>query len=345
MSSLKITIIIPTYNSKIYIAHCLNSIFEQTCRDFQVLIIDNNSQDGTADFIRGNYPLVNIIQNNKNLFFAKANNQGLRLAKSEFVVLCNQDIILEPTWLEAMMHAAEDERYRAYGGFGGSLLKLKAINLEVGDFQKTDLIDSCGLAVLKNHRVVELGAGQKRDKFLQRQEVFGQSGALALFRCDALEDVKLKYDDHPNGDYFDGDFLFYKEDVDLAWRLQLRGWASLLVPEAVAYHLRTFSGSEEDKLGRIIKSRSQKAQLAKYYSYRNHFLVLLADEFAGNLWHYLLPILWHELLKLIYVLFFETRNLKAIGEIILLSGRIRRKRKFLFSRAKIGAREIRRWYK
>ena len=345
MSNPKVTIIIPTYNCKIYIAHCLNSIFEQTYRDFQVLIVDNNSQDGTAEFIRNNYPLVNLIKNNKNLFFAKANNQGLRLVKSEFVALCNQDIILEPTWLEAMMYAASDEKYSGYGSFGGRLLKLKALNLEVGDFQKTDRIDSCGLLVLKNHRVVELGAGDSRDEFLQRQEVFGQSGALALFRRQALEEAILKNDDHPNGDYFDSDFVFYKEDVDLAWRLQLSGWSSLLVPEAVAYHLRTLSGSEEDNLGRIIKSRSKKSQLARYYSYRNHFLCLLSDEFSANLWRYLPQIFCYEISKFFYVLFFEPRNLRAIGEVLILSGRIGRKRKYIFSRAKISAKEIRQWYK
>jgi len=345
MSNPKVTIIIPTYNCKIYIANCLNSIFDQTCRDFQVLIVDNNSQDGTADFIRRNYPQANIIQNSKNLGFAKANNQGFRLTKSDFILLCNQDIILEPTWLEAIMHAAEDGRYLRYGSFGGRLLKLKCLNIEVGDFQKSDLIDSCGLLVLKNHRVVELGAGEHRDNFLQRQEIFGQSGALALLRREALEDVLIKDEDHINGDYFDGDFIYYKEDVDLAWRLRLRGWSSLLVPEAVAYHLRTLSGSEEDNIGRIIRSRSRKPNLAKYYSYRNHFLILLSDEYYANLFHYLPQILWYELMKFFYTLFFETRNLKAIAEILALSGKIRRKRKFIFSSAKISAQEIRKWYK
>lgn len=345
MSSPKVTIIIPTYNCKVYIAYCLDSLMEQTYRDFQILAIDNNSQDGTADFIRANYPTVNLIQNNKNLFFAKANNQGLRLVKSEFVLLCNQDIILEPTWLEAVMDAAAESQYLRYSSFGGRLLKLKAINPEVGDFEKTDRIDSCGLLVLKNHRVVELGAGEQRDNFLQRQEVFGQSGALALFRREALEQVMLKNDDHPNGDYFDSDFLFYKEDVDLAWRLQLAGWQSLLVPEAVAYHLRTLSGSEEDRIGQVIKARFQKPQLARYYSYRNHFLVLFGDEFAANLWRYLPLICWYELKKFFYVLFFEPRSLKAIGEVLKLSGRIRRKRKELLSRAKISAKDLRKWYK
>jgi len=345
MPNPKVTIIIPTFNSKMYIAHCLNSIFEQTWRDFQVLAIDNDSQDGTADFVRDNYPTVNLIQNSKNLFFAKANNQGLRLIKSEFVLLCNQDIILEPTWLEAIMAVAADPKYSRYAGFGGRLLKLKAINLEIGDLEKTDRLDSCGLLVLKSHRVVELGAGEKADKFLQRREVFGQSGALALFRREALEEIVLTNKDHPNGDYFDSDFLFYKEDIDLAWRLRLAGWASLLVPEAVAYHLRTLSGSEEDRLSRVIKMRSQKPQLARYYSYRNHFLVLLADEFASNLWRFLPQICWYELKKFFYVLFFEPRNLAAIGEALTLIGRIKRKRKEIFSRAKVGAKEIRKWYK
>ena len=79
---------------------------------------------------------------------------------------------------------------------------------------------------------------------LSRQEVFGNSGALVMYRMEALRDCIMKYSGAPDGECFDEDFFLYKEDVDLAWRLQLVGWKSLMDPGIIAYHVRSVSGSE-----------------------------------------------------------------------------------------------------
>ena len=333
----KVTIQIVTWNSLLVMPHCLHSIFEQTYKDFQVLVIDNNSQDNTVDFIRKNYPEVAVLHNNKNHGFARANNQGLMLLKSPYVVLCNPDIVLEPDWLEKTMAVAEDEKYKVYGGFGGKLLKLKLLVGDGGEVEKTTTIDSCGLKILKNHRVVEIGSGEPSENFVNQQEIFGHSGALALYKREALENCIIKNSDHNVGDYFDGDFFFYKEDVDLAWRLQLLGWKSLFLPEVTAFHLRTMSGSDKIQAWQIIANRRQQSRLAKYYSYRNHFLVLLGNEFWSNLLFLSPYIFWYELKKFIFILLFETSNLKAIGEVLRLLPRTLRKRKLIMGRAKVDA--------
>ena len=89
MSLPKVTIQIVTWNSLKYLPFTLKSIFSQTYRDFQVLVIDNNSQDGTIDFLRQDYPEVAVFQNKKNLGFARANNQGIRLLHSPYILFCN----------------------------------------------------------------------------------------------------------------------------------------------------------------------------------------------------------------------------------------------------------------
>jgi len=121
----KVTIQIVTWNSMKYLPTCLKAIFDQSYKDFQVLVIDNNSMDETVDFIRKNYPEVAIFQNKKNMGFAKANNQGIKLLHSPYVLLCNPDIILEPDWLEKIMTNIESGEYSNIGSFGGKLLKLK----------------------------------------------------------------------------------------------------------------------------------------------------------------------------------------------------------------------------
>jgi len=338
-----ITFIIVTRNSRLFMASLLESILNQTRRDFQVAVIDNNSSDGTADFVRTNYPMVSVIENNKNLGFAKANNQAIKLFKTPFLVLCNPDIVLEKNWLETIMSQAENPELADFGVFGGKLLKLKMINLETGETEKTEKIDSCGLQIQKNHRAVERGAGQDASDYTDDQEVFGHSGALILIKREALDSIILLDRFHSAGDFFDGSFFFYKEDVDLAWRLRLAGIRSYFVASAEAYHLRTFSGSETDNWRELMTKRKRQNILARYYSYRNHLLILFEDLFIANWFYYAPYICWLELKKFFYVVFFETKNLLAWWEIIKMLPEIKAKRKRIFSQSVIKAGDLRKW--
>ncbi|MFN3301467.1 MAG: glycosyltransferase, partial [Patescibacteria group bacterium] len=107
---MKISIQIVTWNSRKFLSECLNSIFNQTYKDFSILIIDNASNDGTIEFIKENYPTLNILRNSKNLGFATAHNQGLRLFEnSPYVLLINPDVILEKDWLEKILSVIEKD--------------------------------------------------------------------------------------------------------------------------------------------------------------------------------------------------------------------------------------------
>jgi GT2 family glycosyltransferase len=326
-----------------YLPECLNSIFAQTFRDFHVLIIDNNSEDGTVQFLRNNYPDISIIQNNKNLGFPKGNNQGIRLINSPYVVLCNPDILMELNWLEMMVDLADRAENSKYGSFGGKLLKLKVIGGDLNEVEKTEVIDSCGLKLLRDHRVVEIGGGEDTRAVLQKQEVFGHSGALVMYRKEALADCIMKYPGAPDGECFDEDFFLYKEDVDLAWRLQLMGWKSLMDPSIIAYHVRSVNGSENRTVKTILSNRKTQSRLARFYSYRNHFLTLIKNETFSNLMKYFPFIFFYEFKKFIYIVFFETESLKSLGQIISLWPKMQKKRKFIFSVARVEANYIRKW--
>jgi GT2 family glycosyltransferase len=341
----KVIFIIVTRNSKLFMQPCLDSILNQTYRDFAIGVIDNDSSDGTADFVRKNYPMVSMIENNKNVGFAKANNQAVKLFKSPYVVFCNPDIVLTETWLEKIMAKVENTEFDNYSIFGGKLLKLKLNNLETGDLEKTEVIDSCGLELFKNGRMAEIGAGKKSEEFNTDCEVLGHSAALVFCRRSALDAIALTDKYHPQGDYFDGSFFIYKEDADLALRLSLLGHHSLFIAEAVAYHLRTFSASGNDRLKVLVTNRKKQSSPAKYYSYRNHLLLIFSNFFASNIIYYFFPIAWFELKKFFYVLVFETRNLSAWWEVIKMIPEIRSKRKFIFSRAKVTALDFRKWVK
>lgn len=343
MDSPKVTIQIVTWNSLKYMSECISSILAQTYRDFQILVIDNNSQDGTVKFLKANYPEVTVFQNNKNSGFAKANNQGIKLLNSPYIVVCNPDIVLEPDWLEKIMAKVEDERYAQIGSFGGKVLKMKIIDQELNEIEKLDAVDTCGLKFFKSHRFVELGAGEPGNNFVNDQEVFGHSGSLVLYRRSALNDCLLITKEHPQGEFYDEDFFFYKEDVDLAWRLQLMGWRSILIPDAIAYHARSMSGSEKSSAWQIIKNKRGQSNFAKYHSYRNHFFVLLKNEFGANMVKFFPQIFWYELKKFFYTIVFEFTNLRAWWNAIVSLPMMLRKRKIIFKRAKVGPAYVRKW--
>lgn len=343
MSSPKVTIQIVTWNSLRYLPNLLDSIFRQTYRDFQVLVVDNNSSDETVKFLRANYPDVAVFQNNRNFGFAKGNNQGIRLLNSPFVLLCNPDIILEPDWLEKAMELADDAKFSDCGSFGGKLLKMKMLPGDFDEVEKTRVIDSCGLKVMRSRQVVELGAGEQEPAFTKREEVFGHSAALALYRREALESISLPMEGQAEREYFDEDFFYAKEDVDLAWRLRLFGWKSLYDPSLLAYHARTSGGSEKTSLMDNIRNKRDQSAFGKYHAYRNDFLMLMKNEYWQNIKDDFWQILKMQVLRFGHYLLLDPGTLRAIGDAFKLRKKMKAKSRIIKDNPKASAETIRKW--
>ncbi len=330
---------IVTYNSRKFLDGCLKSIFNQNFKDFKVLVIDNASSDGSVFFIKEKYPQVEVIENRENIGFAEAHNQGIREAiknGTKFVLVTNPDIVMENDFLEQAVREIENDK--TVGSLGGKLLKIKK-NKNLKKEEKSDIIDTTGLRVSKNRRFADRGAGEKDlGQYDSREEVFGVSGALALYSTEALEDIKI------NGEYFDKDFFAYKEDVDLAWRLRLYGWKSLYLPEARAFHYRGAYGAEKSGSIEILKNRKGKSKFVNYHSYKNHLFTLLKNEQLSNFFIHLPFIVFYELKKFVYLLFFDRDALKSLKEFFSKYKKMKDKRKIILSGAKHKPKEIRRWF-
>jgi len=346
---MRVSINIVTWNAIRYIDDCLKAVFGQTERDFKVVIIDNNSNDGTVEFVRANYPDVALLQNFKNLGFPRAANQAIQFWDSEFILLLNPDVILTPTYLEKLLAAAE--RYSRAGAFGGKILKVGGEN-NLG----ADLLDSCGMAATKSRRFYERGEGEEdRNKYNQEEEVFGICAGFILFRRQALEETKIKVPPRlvANGEgvrddyeYLDENFFAYKEDVDIAWRLQWAGWKAIYVPSAEARHYRGAKGHAKFGNLTVIKDRWRKSKLINRWSYKNHWLTLIKNESGIN---FILAFPWifsYELKKFIYILFLEPGTLRFFfkeffGQFWLTL----KKRKQIKKMKKVSNKEIREWFK
>ena len=222
-----VLISIVTWNSRSVLPHCLASLETQTYRNTSIVIIDNASTDGTLEFLAAHYPHIPVIKNTTNRGFAAAQNQGIQyLATSSYVLVLNPDVILTPNYLISLVAIMEQNQKTA--GITGQLLRFK---FEGDTVVKTNIIDSEGLEMLPTRHVRERNAGSLTTNS-SPHAVWGISGACALYRMSALEDVKQ------NEEYFDQDFFCYKEDVDISWRMQRKGWSFLYMPCAQAYHAR-----------------------------------------------------------------------------------------------------------
>jgi GT2 family glycosyltransferase len=334
---MKVSINLVTWNGKKYLPYCFESIFKQTFRDFSLFILDNGSTDGTVEFIKSQISNLKsqisdlkVIFNEKNAGFAAGHNRAVRETESEYVFMLNQDIILEPNFLEVIIKFLDENP--SVGAATGKLLRW---NFEKNE--KTDMLDSAGLKIFKSHRVIELGAGENdSEKWNEPRETFGVSGAAPIYRRKALREVTM------DGQVFDEDFFSYKEDVDLAYRLRLRGWRAWFLPEARAYHDRTARATAGGDFG-AMRQRKNKSSFVNYHSYKNHLFFLVKDVPAGIYWRCGCRIKWYEFKKFVYLLFFETATLMGLGEFFKKLPRMWKKRKLVMATKTVETKEIRRW--
>lgn len=344
-----VSIHIVAWNSMRFLPDLFKTLAEQTYTDFQVLVIDNGSTDGVEAFIRAHYPQTIFLRNARNLGFSTAHNQGIRYALEhwpkdsnahQFILVTNPDILLSSTYVESLMNAVD--AFPTVGSFGGKLRRAfgEHVNDEtLQEIVRSDLIDSTGLHGHKNCTVTDRGAGQMdRGQFDEAKEVFGISGALALYRASALEDVRFE------DEFFDQDFFAYKEDVDLAWRLQQAGWGARFVPEALAFHYRGMYGPEKMSWWQCILHRRKKSLIRNYYSTRNHWLVLVKNIRVLNAILAAPRLLCLEGCRLFYTLVFEPRNARAVFDAMRLIPRMLKKRFAIMKKCKQSAKNMRVWF-
>ncbi|MBI4457436.1 glycosyltransferase family 2 protein [Candidatus Uhrbacteria bacterium] len=335
---------IVAWNSMRHLPETLASIAAQTHKDLSLMIIDNASSDDVLDFVRSEYPQAMILRNTQNTGFSRAHNQGIAHVRAHcqdpentYVLVTNPDIVLEPNYVEVLV--SEMSRRSDVGSGGGKILKLYPNQDELGQGLRSGRFDSTGLKVTRGRRVADRAAGEEDAGAHDRtEEVFGVSGALAMYRVSALDDVAL------NGEYFDEDFFAYKEDVDIAWRLRLRGWKSLYVPGAVAHHYRTAAGRDRaSKLETAFNPR-RRLRHVNFYSYRNHLLTLVKNEHVGNFLRDMPRIGWYEFQKFAFVACLEQRTMKGLVDFFRRLPRAYEKRRLIMSRATVRPGEIRKWF-
>lgn len=298
----------------------MQSVLEQTYQNIEILVIDNNSSDNSAEtarkILKESQKNQKIILNKKNLGYAGGNNTGIRESRGEYIVLLNVDTILDKNFVQEISSSFEKDNKI------GSV-QAKVYQLDKG--VKTKIIDTMGFAAYKSGRIIDLGQG-KEDNGCYNQSIFGANGVAPAYRRTALNDIEL------NQEYLDEDFFCYYEDVDLAWRLNWRGWSTVFNPHALVWHDRTSSKSVGGGWKEFRKIRKTQSLWMRRISWRNSWLTFIKNLPLKSFFRP--QFLKRQIEFAFYLLIFEPKVLLAKFEIIKLLPKMLKKRKLIMKNKK-----------
>ena len=208
----RVSVIILNYNGFGYLKDCIASLRKQTYPNFKIIVCDNASKDGSAEFLTKNYTDITVIRNESNLGFAKGNNIAINYALKQgtnYIFLLNNDTEIEPDALTKLVETAESDE--SFGIAGPLVLDLK----DKKTFQEAGMsIDKFGFPM------------QEKGSKQAVSEVFFVSGCAMLVKRAVLQTV--------GG--FDDDYFMFAEDLDLCWRAQLAGYKIIVNKASRIYH-------------------------------------------------------------------------------------------------------------
>jgi GT2 family glycosyltransferase len=245
-------VIIVNWNGRQYLERCLAALFAQPLEQAQVIIVDNGSTDDSCAWVATHFPQVQIMALPQNAGFAVANNIGIRATTAPYVILLNNDTEVQLGWLEALIEPVDRD----------AAIGMCAARIILAD--RPDLIDSIGLRIDALGFAWQVGREQPAGAFPNPIDVFGPSGAAALYRRVMLDQIGL----------LDEDFESYYEDVDLAWRAQRAGWRCRYVPQAVVLHVHSATSRRQPDRKIYLLTRNRWWTIFKNYPVPRLWLML-----------------------------------------------------------------------
>lgn len=229
------SVIIPNYNGIDYLRDCLNSL--NGCEgDFVTIVVDNGSNDGSADMVRESYPDVKLIALSENTGFAPAVNRGIEAADTEYVILLNNDTTVDSKFVMALEAALDSDS------------KIFSASARMVDMKAPDVLDGTGDYYCALGWAFAYGKGKKAEgAYISKRNIFSACGGAAIYRREALVDMGA----------FDEEHFAYLEDVDVGWRARIAGFKNVYEPSAIVRHAGSgFSGSRYNEFKVKLSSRN-----------------------------------------------------------------------------------------
>lgn len=323
----RFAIVVITWNSARYLRRCAEGVASQSLAPAEIVVVDNGSSDRSAELAAGLLPSATVIRNSTNTGFAAAANQGIAATGAELVLLLNPDVFLDSRYCEECAAALDRAGDRAGSRFGAATGRL--LRGDGDEILPTPVVDSLGVRMTRSGRHLDIGAGEPdRGAGPSDVEVFGVSGAAAVYRRAFLEDASVF------GQVFDEDFFAYREDADLAWRGQLFGWKALCAQAATAWHVRRVTP----------EVRASLPPEVNMHSVKNRFLLRLKNEGAGLAARNALFEIPRDLVVAGAALTIERSSLPAFAWLWKNRASILAKRSEIQRRRRVEDRDLARWF-
>lgn len=249
----QVTVIIPNYNGMKYMPDCMEALKKQTCQDFSVLVVDNGSRDGSAEWLKEQkIPAIFLPEN---LGFSGAVNRGIQKSSTPFVILLNNDTKVDKNYIREMLKAA------------GRSPKIFSVSSKMVQLYHPDLMDDAGDMYCLLGWAFQRGVGRKAKKYNRPVRIFSACAGAALYRREVFEEIG----------YFDELHFAYLEDLDVGYRARIAGYDNIYCPRALVYHVGSgTSGSKYNSFKVKLAARNNV-----YLNYKNMPLVQLAFNLPG----------------------------------------------------------------
>ncbi len=240
---MKVTVVIPNYNGKHFMDPCMAALAAQTCQDFEVLVIDNASSDGSVEFIREQYPGTRLLVMESNLGFSGAVNVGIREAKTPYVLLLNNDTKVDKDFIGEMIRAIEKSD------------KIFSVSSKMIQMYHPDYIDDAGDLYCVIGWAFQRGTSFSVEQYTKPCAVFSACAGAAIYRREVFEEIG----------YFDESHFAYLEDIDVGYRARIAGYRNMYCPTAIVEHVGSgTSGSKYNSFKVKLAARN-----SVYVNYKN----------------------------------------------------------------------------
>jgi len=254
-----VSIIIANWNGGKIWDNCLKSLSKIKYPNWELIVVDNNSTDGSGDYsqdLKYKIKKTKLIKNKENLGFAPANNQGYEVSRGKYVLLLNNDTLVDSSLLNVLVNKMEKD------------LSVGVIQPKIKMMDNPSYLDNAGSFMTRTGFLQHWGFGEKDSKqFNKEKEVFSAKGACMFIRRKIIQKVGL----------FDPVFMSYMEDSDFCWKTWLIGYKVIYYPETYILH----------KVGMSSKRMNQIA--INYHSFKNRIRSLVKNLNFFNLFILLVP--------------------------------------------------------
>lgn len=239
----KVTIIIPNYNGKKFMKDCMEALEKQADQNFHVILVDNGSTDGSLEFVKEHYPELELIALGSNYGFSRAVNEGIRAAKTPYVILLNNDTKVRPGYVKALVRMMDDHP------------EAFSVSAKMIQMHDPELIDDAGDQYTVLGWAFQRGVAHSVKRYRKTARIFSACAGAAIYRRQVFDEIG----------YFDEKHFAYLEDLDVGYRARIFGWQNLYCPDAQVEHVGSgTSGSKYNAFKVKLAARNNV-----YLNYKN----------------------------------------------------------------------------